>query len=79
MQTGKYRDATATEQWRHGSSTWSSSRSAAWNLASSTCKMTYNLVEPEGVASLLKVKGTILQIEYPVRTKSSFSISFIGV
>ena len=60
MQTRKYRDS-ATIQWRHCSTTWTSSFSAVWNVASSSYKMmTYNLVEPDGVASLLKVNATDL-------------------
>ena len=60
MQTRKYRDASAVEQWRHCSTTWTSSFSAVWNVASSSYKMmTYNLVEPDGVTSLLKVNGSV--------------------
>ena len=65
MQARKDRDLTVVEFWRHSSTfspssssstSWSWSLSAAWNTASASCRMmTYNLIEPEGVASLLKV------------------------
>jgi len=61
MQTRRRRGGGGdVDLWRHGdsstSTSWSWSLSAAWNTASSSCRMmTYNLIEPEGVASLLKV------------------------
>jgi len=55
----QHRDAALVEhRRRHCSSPWQTSWFAAWNNASPSCKMmTYNLTEPEGVASLLKVKA----------------------
>ena len=77
MQARKFQDRAVVEHCRHCPSAWSSSLSAAWNIASSSYKMmTYNLVEPEGVASLLKVNGTARQNEIPLERKQIFV--FIG-